>query len=223
MPNGVIVSCEPGTITAKRAGSKNGVVKLRDGTDAWTWMEDAQNGKYSNREWIAIDTLSTLERLFMKQAMKAAVAAKPHRDLDLPDKGEHQKAQNELKRFVEQACDLPQNVLFLAHAMVVDGPDGGEMYMPTISGGAVKGYAVCNYVMALMNMVGYLAVRSVKEGRNSIEVHRILWRAWHDEDNDVFYHAKDQFNALGRYTDDTTMPELISMINGPTTNRRRRS
>lgn len=223
-PNAVILSAEPGAISAKRAGSTAGLVRLRDSADAWAWLEDAQNGKYRHRDWAIVDTITMLQNKMMRAALDAMVAKRPDRDLDLPDKGEHQKVQNELKRWVEQVVDLPINTLFLAHAMQVEDQEGGGMVLPSIQGGADRGYVIANYVMALMNAVGYMSVRTIKsrQTKEVREVRRILWQPKHDPDKDMVYMAKDHFNALGRYTDDKSMPEIIEMIDGPKPPARRR-
>lgn len=225
-PNAVFVGCEPGVISAKRAGSTATVVRIQNDKDAWTWLEDAQSGKYAHRDWAIIDTVTTLQSKFMRGALDEMVARKPERDKDLPDRPEHQLSQNRLRRWVEQAVDLPMNCLFLAHAMRVEDLDGGGMFLPSIQGGADKGFVVANYVMALMNAVGYMGVRTIKKrGADPREVRRILWQPYHDADKDIVYQAKDHFNAFGKYTDDKTMPELIAMIDstGKTPRRRTRN
>lgn len=211
-PNAVFVASEPGVIAAKRAGSKAGFCRIRQSADAWTWLRDAQNGKYDHREWAIIDTLTMLQNKIMRTTLDAAHARKPERDLDLPDRPEHQKVQNELKRWVEQVVDLPINKIFLAHAMRVEDEDGGAMMIPSIQGGADKGYTIANYCMALMNSVGYLQVVNLKDRG---QVHRIRWQPYHDPKKDMLIQAKDQFNVFGKFTDDKTMPELIEMINAP--------
>lgn len=208
-PEAIFVGCEPGVISAKRAGSTASVFKVAKSEDAWTWLDNARNGKYAHREWAIIDTITMLQNKFMRAALDAMVAKRPDRDLDLPDRPEHQKVQNELKRWVEQVIDLPINCLFLAHAMEVNDKDGGVMMLPSIQGGADKGYIIANYVMALTNAVGYMGVKTLRSGK---EVRRILWQPTHDPQKDILYNAKDHFDAFGRYTDNTTIPDLLSMI-----------
>lgn len=211
-PNATFLACEPGIRSARRAGSKAGMVKISNAADAWSWLEDAQNGKYAHRDWLLVDTATTLQRKFMRSALDEMVARRPDRDRDLPDRPEHQLSQNRLKRWVEQVIDLPQNVILLAHCMRVEDLEGGVMMMPTIEGGADKGYAVANYVMALMTSVGYMGIKTFKDGR---ETRRILWQPTHDPAKDITYMAKDHLNAFGRYTDDVTVPDLIARIETP--------
>jgi hypothetical protein len=215
----VFLACEPGIRAAARAGSKSSMVRIQTDRDAWDWLEAAQNGDYSHREWVIIDTTTTLQNKFMRGALREMKARKPDRDEDLPDRPEHQLSQNRLKRWVEQVVDLPLNCLFLAHAMRVEDLDGAAMMLPTIQGGADKGFVVAHYVMALMTSVGYMGVRT---GPDKREHRRIVWQTTHDKDKDITYIAKDQLRAFGRYTDDVTMPELIDMIEKPVTPTRRR-
>lgn len=218
-PNAVFVASEPGVRAARRAGSTATVCRIQRSVDAWTWLRDAQNGKYDHREWVIIDTITMLQNKIMRTTLDEAHRRKPERDLDLPDRPEHQKVQNELKRWVEQVVDLPINKIWLAHAMRVEDEDGGAMMLPSIQGGADKGYVIANYVMALMSAVGYLQVVSLKDRG---QVRRIRWQPYHDARKDILIQAKDQLNAFGKFTDDKTMPELISMIDAPAKQQRRK-
>lgn len=214
-PNAVFLGCEPGVRSAQRAGSKASMVKINESADAWIWLEDAQNGKYSHRNWVIIDTITMLQNKFMRTALDEMVARRPDRDRDLPDRPEHQLSQNRLKRWIEQIVDLPVNCIFLAHAMRVEDQDGGAMMLPTILGGADKGFVIANYIMALMNSVGYMGIKDVKTSVGVKSVRRILWQPAHDPKKDILYQAKDQLDAFGRYTDDVTIPDLVAMIETP--------
>jgi AAA domain len=208
-PNAVFVACEPGVRSAQRAGSRAGMCRINNDSDAWQWLEDAQNNKYAHRDFVIIDTITMLQRKFMRGALEEMVAKRPDRDRDLPDRPEHQLSQNRLKRWVEQVVDLPHNVIFLAHCMRVEDSEGGAMTLPTIEGGADKGFVLANYVMALMSSVGYMGVKTFKDGS---EVRRIVWQPTHDPNKDILYTAKDQLAAFGRFTDNTTIPDLLAMI-----------
>jgi hypothetical protein len=212
-PNSVFLSAEPGIISAKRAGYKGGaqgVVKVKEWQDALDFATAAEAGAYAHRDWIIVDTASTIQEKDMKSVMANLVRDKPHRDEDLPDKAEHQKMQNSFKRWFERMIDLPQNVLFLCHTMVVEHSSGYAWWLPAIQGQADKGYAVANYCMGLVNCVGFMD-RKVVNGK---EVQRILWQPFVDDKKEIRYTAKDHFAALGMWTDDKIMPDLLEMIHG---------
>lgn len=212
-PNSVFLSSEPGIISAKRAGHRDGaqaVVKVKAWQDALDFVTAAEAGEFSHRDWIVVDTASTLQEKDMKAVMAALVKEKPHRDEDLPDRPEHQKMQNSFMRWWERMIDLPQSVLFLCHTMDVTHSTGGSWFLPSIQGGADKGYRVANYCMGLVNVVGYMERKTLK-GKG--EVIRTLWQPYHNEDKDIHYTAKDHFAALGTWSDDLLMPALLKKIN----------
>jgi hypothetical protein len=226
-PNSVILSSEPGILSARRArhtGGAQSVVKVQVWQDAVDFVTAAENGDYAHRDWVVVDTASTLQEKDMKAVMAKLVADRPHRDEDLPDKAEHQKMQNSFMRWWERMIDLPQNVLFLCHTMAVDHPSGDTWYLPSIQGGADKGYRVANYCMGLVNVVGFMDRRMVddpaREGKTK-EVIRTLWQPYTDPEKEIRFTAKDHFSALGRFSDNLLMPALIEKINNSGTKGRK--
>lgn len=206
----LILAGEPGYISAARMGGKGKVRIIPDTATALAainWLED---GNYSQFDWITVDGLGTMQNKFLlgyaAEAFDANPAKRAHRNL--PDKPDYLNAQNFMKSWIARFIDLPCNVLFTAHAMRPEGPDGEMLVYPAIQG---KGYEVSNYISGLMHVVGYMEVINIK-GKT---VRRILWQRFHSEKTDTKYFAKDQFNALGTFTDDLTMPEILSIIDRP--------
>jgi hypothetical protein len=232
-PNNLIWNCEPGIASAKRMGLHPKAEWIRSWSDAWEMMEEAESGNTGGHDWFTIDTLSTLENLDMRQVLEEMVERNPRRDPDLPDRAEHQLRQNRLKRFVERMTDIPVNKLWLCHEMRVEDDNGETLVLPSISGGADKGYPVANYIMSLMNAVGYMNVADIRENEEVPEeeettprkgkaklraptrrVRRIVWEPL--TANGVTYRVKEHFGGvLGRWTDDLSMPDIIDLI-GPT-------
>lgn len=211
-PNSTLVSAEPGSISAKRQGSKAGLVKIRNWQTALDFLAAVENGDFSHRDWLIIDTLSTLQRKDMRDVVDRAVAANPAKfDPDVPAVQHYLKTQNSFVRWVERMVDAPINCLFLAHTMRVDDLEGDTLYLPSIQGGADKGYPIANYVCGLMNAVGYMEMRQARKGKPDM-VRRILWQP--TEQDGIKYIAKDQYDAFGRITDDWTMTDLIAAIEG---------
>ena len=216
-PNCVLASSEPGAVSAKRhiraLGRKDvGLVKLNSWSDALSFRDALEDGGFSHRDWAIIDTVSTLQQKNQNEVLDRAVADNPKRDPDIPAIQDHQKQQNSLKRWVERVVDHPINTIWLAHTMRVEDRDGGAMMLPTILGGPDKGFPIANYVMGLMNCVGYMEMRQIKDGDGKRMVRRILWQPYHDVDKDIRYVAKDHFAALGRWTDDLDFPAHLAMI-----------
>lgn len=193
---------EPGYISAARQGAR-GQVRLIPDTDAalaaLLWLEDGNASKF---DWVVPDGLSTLNNKWLLNFCAEAYDINPasRTGRGLPAKPDYYHAQNFTKSFAARLVDLPVNVLFTAHAMRPEGDSGETLVYPAIQGKVTE---VSNYVAGLMHFVGYMAIRIHRDTPKSSphQVRRILWKHWFDEENDVRYFAKDQFNALGRFTD----------------------
>jgi hypothetical protein len=221
-PNCVLVSSEPGAISAKRHArvlrrTDVGLVKLASWADAVSFRRQLEAQDFDHRSWVIIDTISTLQQKNQNEVLDKAVADNPRRDPDIPAVQDYLKQQNSLKRWVEFVVDYPINTIWLAHTMRVEDRDGGAMMLPTILGGQDKGFPIANYVMGLMNCVGYMEMRQVKGEGGKKMVRRILWQPYHDVDKDIRYVAKDHFAALGTWTDDMEFPEHLALIEGSDT------
>lgn len=209
----LILAGEPGYISAARMGARGRVRLIPDtatATAALRWLED---GGASQFDWIVADGLGTMQTKFLldyaAEAFDANPAKRTHRNL--PDKPDYFNAQNFVKSWVAGLIDLPANVLFTAHAMFPEDKETGErLVYPSIQG---KGYEVSSYVCGLLHAVGYMSPRVKMVEGTPTQVRRILWRNVRDANSETTYFAKDQFGgALGTYTDDVTMPDLIGMI-----------
>jgi hypothetical protein len=212
-PNCSLFSAEPGAISAKLYGRKGvGLVRIKEWADAVAIRQDVERGKFDHRTWLIIDTISSLQVKNQNSVLDKAVAENPRRDPDIPAIQDYQKQQNSLKRWVEFMVDYPINTIWLAHTLRIEDQDGGAMFIPTILGGADKGYPVANYVMGLMNAVGYMEMRGKTVDEKKTMVRRILWQPYHDEESDTRYVAKDHFGAFGRFTDDLDFPGHMAMI-----------
>jgi hypothetical protein len=203
---------EPGYISAARLGATGKARLIPDtatATAAAAWLEDGNAGQF---DWIVADGLGTMQNKFLlnyaAEAFDANPAKRAHRNL--PDKPDYFNAQNFLKSWVARLIDLPCNVLFTAHAMYPEDKGTGEQLVyPAIQG---KGYEVSNYVSGLMHAVGFMSPRVKQTEEGVVPVRRILWQATRDPNTETTYFAKDQFNALGRFTDDMKMPEILALI-----------
>lgn len=193
---------EPGYISAGRQGARGKVRLIPDKEAALAALLWLENGNAEKFDWIVPDGLSTLNNKWLLNFCAEAYDANPasRTGRGLPAKPDYYHAQNLTKDFAARLIDLPCNVLFTAHAMRPEGDSGETLVYPAIQGKVTE---VSNYVAGLMHVVGYMAIRMAKDGPKSPthQVRRILWKHWYDEENDVRYFAKDQFNALGRYSD----------------------
>jgi hypothetical protein len=208
----LLLAGEPGYISAARLGARGKARLIPDTATAVAaaqWLED---GGASQFDWIIADGLGTMQKKFLlnyaAEAWDANPAKRAHRNL--PDKPDYFNAQNMVMSWVARLIDLPVNTLFTAHAMYPeDKATGEQLVYPAIQG---KGYEISSYVCGLMHAVGYMSPRIKKVDGADTEVRRIIWQMTRNPDNETTYFAKDQFNALGRFTDDLSMAQLCQII-----------
>lgn len=208
----LILAGEPGYISAARMGARGKVRLIPDtatAVAAAAWLED---GGASQFDWVIADGIGTMQNKFLlnyaAEAWDANPAKRAHRNL--PDKPDYFNAQNMLKSWVSRLIDLPCNTLFTAHAMFPEDKSTGEQLVyPSIQG---KGYEIASYICGLMHAVGFMSPRIKMVEGEPTEVRRIIWQMTRNPDNETTYFAKDQFNALGRFTDDLTMAQICEII-----------
>lgn len=210
----LMLAGEPGYISAARMGARGKARLIPDTATAVAavrWLED---GGAQQFDWVICEGLGTMQNKFLlnyaAEAFDANPAKRAHRNL--PDKPDYFNAQNFTKSWVAQLIDLPCNVLFTAHAMrPEDSATGETVVYPAIQG---KTYEVSNYICGLMHAVGFMSPRIRKDPASgeTKQVRRILWQSIRDEKTDATYFAKDQFDALGMYTDDLSLEQIVAII-----------
>lgn len=231
----LILSSENGTIVIKRMMSRLGISpkeakrfkvwqirSWQDLEEAFIWVRDYGVKVF---DWIAIDSATSVQQRAMRAAMEKAVKHNPaKRDIDLPDRGEHQKMQNAMKRMVGDFNELPVNVFWLAQAMRREDRDGNEIVLPFIMG---KDYEVSAWVCAQMQAFAYYAKRPAKvevEGRRGKKITKtvtqrvLIWDSFADSEK-VTYWAKDRYQVMPAYAvmatgekQGTTFAELLASI-----------
>lgn len=224
----LIFSSESGTIVIKRMLSKLGmsesamkrfkiwpIRRFMDLEEAYIWNRD-NPGAF---DWGVFDTATSIQQRAMRAAMERAVKHNPEkRDIDLPDRGEHQKMQNAMKRMISDFNELPINTLWLAQSMQREDKNGEEIVLPFIMG---KDYEVSAWACAQMDALGCYRKRPVKTkaDRSETIVERVLfWDSFVDSES-VNYWAKDRFQVLPRRVVMArgeeqlwTMTDLLKMI-----------
>jgi AAA domain-containing protein len=207
----LMLAGEPGYISAARMGAKGKARLIPDTATAVAAARWLEAGGSQQFDWVVCEGLGTMQQKFLLSYAAEAFDANPtkraHRNL--PDKPDYFNAQNFVKSWVAQLIDLPCNVLFTAHAMRPENDEGERVVYPAIQG---KGYEVSNYICGLMHAVGYMSPRIKMVDGQARETRRILWAHTRDPKADTTYFAKDQFNALGRFTDDLSMPQILAII-----------
>lgn len=166
------------------------VLNWKDLEDVYVWGRDGGFAKY---DWVAIDSATSLDERAMRAAMETAVQRNPEkRDIDLPDRGEHQKRQNAMKRMVSDFNELPQNVMWLANAMRREDKEGNEIVVPFITG---KDYEVSAWVAAQMSTLLYMGKKSEVVGKATV-TRRFLIADTAEDAEHTTYWAKDRFSVF---------------------------
>jgi hypothetical protein len=224
----LIVSSENGTIVIRKALARLGLSKAaiakemkrfkvwrirswQDLEDCYTWCRDNQ-GVF---DWIAIDSATSLDQRAMRAAMEVAVKRNPEkRDIDLPDRGEHQKRQNAMKRMIGDFNELSTDILWLAQAMRREDQDGNEIVVPFITG---KDYEVSAFACAQMQAFGYYMKKRSKTKGQTDRV--IIWESYADKDSGINYWSKDRYDVFPKVCvmvqageQQMSMADLIAMI-----------
>jgi hypothetical protein len=227
LPHTLYIAPERGTISASRA-SKRWYRSSPVGTKiqrVLQWQDHPQGKDFlSTFAWvkanpnafrrIVIDSSTKAQQLAMRAIMEDVYRRNPEkRDVDLPDRPEHQKWQNMWRRFVDDWCELPVDVFWTAQAMRRENEEGEDIVLPYIYG---KDYEMSAYTCAQMDVVGYMSV----EREDSRLTRRILFEP------DPPYWAKDWYGEWGHHVDWATsrgdgvwkqlhtMPGLLAKIDG---------
>lgn len=213
LPGRILMLCgEPGYISAARLGTRGKARLIPDtatAVAAAAWLED---GGASQFDWVIAEGIGTMQNKFLlnyaAEAFDANPAKRTHRNL--PDKPDYFNAQNFLKSWISRLIDLPCNTLYTAHATYPEDKTTGEQLVyPAIQG---KGIEVSQYIAGLMHAVGFMSPRVKQTEDGPVQVRRTLWQTVRDPNTETTFFAKDQFNALGTFTDDLRMPEILKLI-----------
>lgn len=157
-------------------------------------------------EWAWLDTVTLLQQKEMDKVLGDVVAAKPHRDPDVPDVAEYLKVQNRIKRLVREMIGLPMNIGINAHRLrVEDDDDGTVAYWPAITGKLMP-QTICGY----MGLVGHLEIGYVKDKAKGEkkEVERLRVKKTEK------VYAKNRYGGLGAGMNSPTIPKIMQAIAG---------
>lgn len=209
---GLIIATEKGVMSAKRQGSRAKIWPVKtfdDVRNAYAWLKDKCDDGECPFDWIALDSLTELQQLMLRDILDTVVANNSERDLDIPALQDHQKWQNMFKRFVKLFNDLEVNCLYTATPLMAEDEEGNTFKLPDFSG---KNYGIASWVCAQMTAVGYMKKIRLKSPDSTekkpvyTEARRIIWQ----KTPEIF--AKDRSDALGRFTTDKSLSEISAMM-----------
>ena len=215
---------DDGTISAKRQNSTAkkwpNLSTFEDWANAVNRIAEDIDAIQENFDWLAIDSITHLQRLTMRQILDDAVEDNPDRDPDIPQMQDWQKYQNMFLRFVQMVNDLPINVIWTALVRTEEDEEGDDFLVPDIQG---KGYQMALTVASYMTSYGYLenSERAIKRNgdyvtdsdgnRKMRTVRTIHWQ------NKERICAKDRTDVLAPSTVDLTLQQVHQLITGEKT------
>ena len=202
----LILAVENGTISARKS---KGDAKVWD-CSTWEKFKTAYEWLVENAaqpgfpfDWIAIDTGTQLQLNIRRDIVDADAAVDDSRNPDTVELQEYGEEQQRLMRYVTLVNDLPVNVCWTAHSMLVSNEEGEELRLPNFHG---KGYGVANWIAAQMHCVGYMHFTDV-QFTSGIKQARVI--QWNGTANVV---AKDRFDCLGQYTNHAKGQKTLQVL-----------
>ncbi|WGH20849.1 RecA-like DNA recombinase [Gordonia phage Commandaria] len=211
----LFLATENGTVAARKAIGAMGKVKVWDCVASWDKFEEAYEWLLENAsepgfpfDWVCIDTGTQLQLNIRRAIVDADAEIDESRNRDKVELQEYGEEQQRLMRYVTLVNDLPVNILWTAHSMLVDDENGEQFRLPQFHG---QGYKVANWIAAQMHCVGYMHKAPVKvKTANGTKVVNSRVIQWTSSDGSVI--AKDRFDALGNRTVNKTLADLVKII-----------
>jgi hypothetical protein len=168
-------------------------------TDVLEFMRHDGGAQY---DWFCLDSLTLLIDHCLDGMWDDIIAEKPHREKHGLDKGEYYNNLVRLSRFMRHIISRDQfNVVWTAHTMDGEMPDGRELLVPQIH---VRG--MWSKFCAMTNIVAYYEKKELDDKKE----HRIL----RVQETDGYF-AKNQLGELAKdRMVDPTMPKLVAALRG---------
>lgn len=145
---------------------------------------------------VVVDSLSELQKLDMREVMKAAVRDRPQQDEDVPSQREWGKSGERIRRIVRGYRDLQMNTIFTCLAGSERDNNNRTILYPSLPGklrAEIPGFIdVCGYLYSKIEEDEY--VRRIQFAKTETVV------------------AKDRTSALGDVVENPSIPLLWNMI-----------
>jgi len=202
-----------GAMSAKKFGSTADEWKITSWedkgglSDAYIWLRQEGAKHY---DWLIHDNATEEQNLGMDRAMEIALASPKGagRSPFVPDRREYLISQNGFIDLTKKFHSLPIHQIWTVHRkwFEPESPDG-EMSAPGYWTANIQGQqgAVAEQFLGYMNIIGHGEVVTPK-GKTE-EVRRLYFTHYKT------FRGKDRFNALGKFKDDLTVPEMMRLIN----------
>jgi hypothetical protein len=180
-----------GIASARSVGSQAQLIRAPTWEYAVAGVKWAEQNLTSD-DWIAVDSGTKMQELYMRWILSYENTVNPLRDLDIPAIQNYQKHQNGFKRWVDRLIDGQFNVIFITTSMSADDAEGEERVIPHLIG---KKGEISDYVSAQFSVALYYAVARESRDMRGPVVRRALAQPYPP------WYAKDRYMALGKFWD----------------------
>lgn len=150
---------------------------------------------------VVVDSLTELQKLDMREIMKEAANRNPNQDEDVPSMREWGKSGERIRRIVRAYRDLPMNTIFTAHTIIDKDANNATNYAPSLPG------KLRAELPGFLDIVGYMYTFV----EDDLTVRRVQFAKTKN------VTAKDRTDELGAFLDNTTIPEMWSLIHNSDT------
>lgn len=165
------------------------------------WYLKASDHSY---ETVAIDTITAMQNVCMKQVLRESVDRDPNKDPKTASQRDWGKLAQLMKEQLLNFRNLPMHVVFVAQERVVDDPDSETTErVPDLSPGSRATATAC------VDIIGRMYQREVRGTKNKKEVS--IWEPRmlvgpHEE-----FTTKDRTGVLGRIMRNPSIPKIIEL------------
>lgn len=197
-PKSLFLATEPGTVAAKKQGSKAEVWPIDSHAElmrAHKWLEENP----TEYEWGMIDGLTNLQEILWRESIEKGRNINPDRDPDILAQQDYLRVQNQIKEVVRLFNDLPINMIYTAQTMRSEDEDDEVLMLPLLSG---KKGEFAQKICGMVHVVGHLTVVTPREKPSFRRLHT-------QREGKIF--AKDRYDAVGRM-DNPTIGRIAQKI-----------
>lgn len=213
----LFLATEAGTVAAARAGSKADVINCSDYRTFAEVLNDGRRGKVINPstgeryKWWIVDSLTMLQQVMVQDITRQAHKDNANRSATILDMLGHQEMQARMKRVIGALNDLPENILYTAHAMRAEDEEGEPIILPDLTGknGTADSTTMSRFVCGTVNLYGYLKVQTDKDTGEEIPdgKRRLIVK------RSGPYFGKDRYNVFGGGITSPNIASIESKIN----------
>lgn len=202
---------DTGLMSTVRQGSNADKIRVKDWKDfkeAYEYLYDNQDEISEKYDWLAIDGLTSLQSMVLRNLVDSQKEERIRRDQDpdVPQIQDYQKLYILMERYVLAFNDLPINCVYTSLVRNVEDPDGNEFLMPMLGSNKATDYRIAMKIAAEMTSFGYFKVEVVEKPKDPSkpngETKKVRQRVIYWEDTGA-YRGKDR---TGRLTPKTVLP-----------------